>query len=440
MRKKMLSLALALAMCLGLISCGGGASAATMHLRKTEGTVGVSDGDGKEVETREELGLYSGYGVDTSSESYAWIDLDDVKLTKMDENSEIAISKEGKKLELEVKAGSLFFNVTEPLADDETMNIRTSTMVVGIRGTCGWVTQDTAALLEGTVEVTAGEQSVTVTAGELAFLTEDGELEVRQLYAEDVPAFVAAEIGDRFPLEPTPVIPYAEANGLSFAREKSYTAPAYIYFRDPSSGEPASIDWLSVVNVADATFTIGDISVSEADADGMVQMTLPYRLDFTTTVTQGDIYAEVEGDGMFYTACQYTLFNIFDYYTGTVFPAKSLHGSNADTTNAVDITYKDVTYPVSYTLSQTTSDSYSDWDIDMGNGTAECQNTWSIDVTYTISMPKEYDGLCLYLFLPGRTEYKEPREELPETIPLLESLEDGETINDYALIRVSDLV
>ena len=95
--------ALALSLALLLTSCSGGASATSMHLRKTEGTVGVSDGEGKELTPKGNLGLYSGYGVDTQTESYAWIDLDSVKLTKLDQDSEIAITKEGKELEIEVK-------------------------------------------------------------------------------------------------------------------------------------------------------------------------------------------------------------------------------------------------------------------------------------------------------------------------------------------------
>ena len=111
--------ALALSLALLLTSCAGGTLATTMHLRKTEGTVGVSDGEGKELTPKDNLGLYSGYQVETQAESYAWIDLDKVKLTKLDQDSEVEINKEGKKLELDVKSGSLFFNVTEPLTDDE---------------------------------------------------------------------------------------------------------------------------------------------------------------------------------------------------------------------------------------------------------------------------------------------------------------------------------
>ena len=63
--------ALALSLALLLTSCSGGASATSMHLRKTEGTVGVSDGEGKELTPKGNLGLYSGYGVETQAESYA---------------------------------------------------------------------------------------------------------------------------------------------------------------------------------------------------------------------------------------------------------------------------------------------------------------------------------------------------------------------------------
>ena len=188
--------ALVLSLALLLTSCGNGTSAATMYLRKTEGTVGVSDGEGKELTPKDNLGLYSGYQVGTQAESYAWIDLDQVKLAKLDQDSEVEINKEGKKLEIDVKSGSLFFNVTEPLTDDETMNIATATMMVGIRGTCGWVTDNTAALLEGTVSVTAGGQEATINAGEMAVLTESGEITVSALTAEDIPSFVREEVED----------------------------------------------------------------------------------------------------------------------------------------------------------------------------------------------------------------------------------------------------
>ena len=47
------------------------------------------------------MNLYSGYLLGTEQEGYLWIDLDSVKLAKMDENSRIGIRKSGKELEIE---------------------------------------------------------------------------------------------------------------------------------------------------------------------------------------------------------------------------------------------------------------------------------------------------------------------------------------------------
>ena len=188
-----------------LAGCGGDKkTAATMHLVQTKGTVAVQDEKEKAVSPTENLGLYSGYQVGTEAASYAWIDLDEVKLAKMDEDSEIEIQKseDKKKLEIDVRSGGLFFNVTEPLGEDESMEIRTSTMITGIRGTCGWMERgedySRLGLLEGTVECrTPKGGSVAVEAGQMAVLA-DGEtqIQVRPLSREDVPDFVLEEAGE----------------------------------------------------------------------------------------------------------------------------------------------------------------------------------------------------------------------------------------------------
>ena len=163
-------------------SCGKN-KATTMKLIKTDGEVGVENEKGKSVDLIENLGLYSGYGIGTQTKSFAWIDLDDTKLTKMDEKSDVDIIKDGKKLELVVNSGGLFFNVTKPLEDDESMDIRTSTTICGIRGTCGWVESqgDTSyvGLLDGKVECTVTvdgkEETVRVNTKELLIVKKDGE-------------------------------------------------------------------------------------------------------------------------------------------------------------------------------------------------------------------------------------------------------------------------
>lgn len=182
--KRMLSLLTAFALCIGC--CAAPAEAAdvgeegiVIRLNQTEGTVSVQNSSGKEQTPRAEMQLYSGYTIASEEESYAWFSLDSEKLAKLDALSEAEVRRAGKQLELLLKSGNLFFNVTQPLAEDESLNIRTSTMVAGIRGTCGWVKQVNRCrtevyLLEGTLDcavtdpVTGQTKTITLHAGETA--------------------------------------------------------------------------------------------------------------------------------------------------------------------------------------------------------------------------------------------------------------------------------
>ncbi len=140
LRKKLLSLTLALALVMGLtLPALAADTAAVIRLTKTTGTVEISKSSGKSVSLLKNMRLYSGYHVETGEESYAWINLDNSKLMKEDAASEVEVRKDGKKLEVLLCSGNIFFDVSEPLEDDESLNIHTSTTVVGIRGTSGWV-------------------------------------------------------------------------------------------------------------------------------------------------------------------------------------------------------------------------------------------------------------------------------------------------------------
>lgn len=205
-QKHLFRIVIVLSVILACTACGQ--KATTMHLVKTEGDVGVLDAKGKNIDIVDQMGLYSGYNVDTQSESYAWINLDDTKLTKMDVQSQVEVKKSEKKLELVVHSGRLFFHVTQPLSDEESLEIRTSTMMVGIRGTCGWVEvldEDhmRVYLIEGTVECSIGQtgngkgaESAVISGGEMADMTiEDGQakITVAPYGGEDIPDFVQEE-------------------------------------------------------------------------------------------------------------------------------------------------------------------------------------------------------------------------------------------------------
>lgn len=110
-------------------------SGATMRLSSREGTVIVAGKGGKEVAAFDNMRLQSGYSLETKAASYAGLAMDDVKAVKMDALSKGEIRKKGKQLELLLSEGSLLCNVTAPLEGEESLSIRTSTMITGIRGT-----------------------------------------------------------------------------------------------------------------------------------------------------------------------------------------------------------------------------------------------------------------------------------------------------------------
>ncbi len=112
--------------------------ATTMRILRIEGQVSLED-DGKSKEVRENLRLNSGNALSTAVKSLVSIGLDEEKIVTLVENSRAIFNQAGRQLDLELTDGSLFFEVKKPLEDDENMDIRTSTMIVGIRGTSGWV-------------------------------------------------------------------------------------------------------------------------------------------------------------------------------------------------------------------------------------------------------------------------------------------------------------
>jgi hypothetical protein len=216
--KSFLSLTLVLAILLTATAPALGAetvsdAASAIQLMKTEGSVSITNGSGRALSVRENMRLYNGYHAKTTEKSYAWVNLDSSKLIKLDEVSEAEVRKAGKKLEVLLNSGNLYFDVSEPLDQEESLNIRTSTMIVGIRGTCGWVKMLNAwhaqvYLLEGRVECSVtdpatGESRTTVLqGGEMAEFVvypqgQTGERcdIIRQSYAEEhIDGFVLVEL------------------------------------------------------------------------------------------------------------------------------------------------------------------------------------------------------------------------------------------------------
>lgn len=189
-------------------------TAISVELSKTEGEVGVSNKSGNAVKTVAGMHLYNGHKVTTNEGSKAYLTLDDSKAAKLSEFSALEVKKETKDLTLYLSAGEMFFNVSKHLEDDESMNVRTSTMVTGIRGTSGFVRvidffTTEIYILDGEVNVTVidpvtgATKSATIKAGEMATTAVFAEKEkkndrvdviVRKFTEEEVPGFVTEEV------------------------------------------------------------------------------------------------------------------------------------------------------------------------------------------------------------------------------------------------------
>ncbi len=183
-----------------------GIRATTMRILRLEGTVSMQE-NGVLKTIKENLRLKSGNTLDTSTESLVSIGLDDAKIVTLDELSRAEFNQQGKYLNLDLTKGSLFFEVDKPLADDESFEIATSTMVVGIRGTSGWVSvdgenesliiSDGHVHVIGTNPVTGAVKEVDVSAGQrlVVYLYNDRTVdsimfELEDITERDLPKFV----------------------------------------------------------------------------------------------------------------------------------------------------------------------------------------------------------------------------------------------------------
>ena len=175
----------------------GRISATTMRILRLEGSVSLQE-DGALKTVKENLRLVSGNVLDTSDESLVSIGLDEAKIVTLDELSRAEFNQSGKYLSLDLTKGSLFFEVDKPLAEDETFEIETSTMIVGIRGTSGWVSVDgeNESLIitdghvhvVGTNPVTGEVKEVEVNAGQrlIVYLYNDREVDSIMFELEDI--------------------------------------------------------------------------------------------------------------------------------------------------------------------------------------------------------------------------------------------------------------
>ena len=270
-KKKKIALMLAVTLLIQTL-CGGCGSlsalseltATTMRLIKASGTVKITWQE-KEQDVREDMKLLSGTEVRTKKDSLAGIGLDDVKAVTLSEETKVDVTQKNKKLELELLKGEIYFKVMQPLEADESFDIKTSSMTVGIRGTSGYVHvidkhSSELILTSGKVEVSSGDETVTLEAGnKLTVEVDDGSatFEVVPMITDDLPEFVLQEIQEDDDLSDMIEEALGENWEDTYAANASYELPeGYLgIYSDITTKANSCTNLLSVTPNGDGTYT-----------------------------------------------------------------------------------------------------------------------------------------------------------------------------------------
>lgn len=231
-------------------------------------------------------------------------------------------------------------------------------------------------------------------------------------------------------------VPYAEEQGLEFVTDTAFQIPVFYYLKTGKDGEyiPNTEDCM-VGPLRDADYRITELSLSEPDANGMVELTLSYTIDGIA----GLIYTR-QSD--YYIGGRSTGFTFFDYYSGYTLTEIANSENDRDSTETllrcngeeINVTWDDVG---DVKMKQ------SPWSFNKYDQPV-CEWYYYGAITHHIKFPAEYDGLCLMINKNGITEYSESweneEEKVSESAPLHEWMDEGETKDDYYFLRVSELL
>ena len=123
-----------------LSAVGESYSANVMRLLNYEGEVHILDADGSNRFIMENARFNSGESLITSEGAMASVGLDATKVLTLDSMTQVTFLKENNHMTLTLSSGRLLLDVQQKLDENESFDIQTSTMTVGIRGTITYLT------------------------------------------------------------------------------------------------------------------------------------------------------------------------------------------------------------------------------------------------------------------------------------------------------------
>ena len=204
--------ALILVLILTVSLCGAAAEsydASTMRLLRHEGNVEIFDANGVPRFVMDNVRFMSGESMQTGEDGMASVGLDDTKIVTLDASSRVEFAQESGHLLLKLTEGAIFLDVQKKLDENESLDIQTTTMTVGIRGTIIFMKESpdsasgrgitTLGVLEGTAQVDYKDESgahrlLDVPKGRVATIQTSGAdgtvASVTKMTLQDVEGFV----------------------------------------------------------------------------------------------------------------------------------------------------------------------------------------------------------------------------------------------------------
>ena len=253
--KRSLALLAALVAALVLFGAalGESYSSSTMRLLHYEGEVEILDASGSSRFVMENVRFSSGESMRTGAGT-ASVSLDATKIVTLDAQSCVKFDQKGSNMVLTLSSGALFLDVQEKMSDNESLDIQTSNMTVGIRGTIIYVSSEpittedgsgiasTLGVLEGTAQLSyednsGAQKSVPVPAGNKATVISvekapegaapgllparqgSGEPEISELTKEDIAGFTMEQLEK----DEVAFRRAAEANEFLFGTDSDWT-------------------------------------------------------------------------------------------------------------------------------------------------------------------------------------------------------------------------
>ena len=142
MRRALWAALLAVMIVLGLAWAGAESyEAGTMRLLRFDGDVEILDADGFPRFVLENVRFASGETLRTGEDSRASVSMDDSKIVTLDAQSRVTFVQESSHLLLTLNEGTIFLDVSQKLDENESLDIQTTTMTAGIRGTIVFLTE-----------------------------------------------------------------------------------------------------------------------------------------------------------------------------------------------------------------------------------------------------------------------------------------------------------